>query len=497
MGAIWLMWCTDGDSRALQQEIRAYDEGARIVRVREADALARIAGDLADTEDSLAAALASADEEVLERVTGELAASSGIGRVLVWVTRLDPGHIARLFRQGATEVIAGRPRALPCAEGADGTRAEGVSRYAPGAVTAYDRDHDPGASGQDERDATADEVTGREEVEHASPGRVVVNCNVDDLEEPDDVQASDSMVARLVARGAFVQREDRVSVVSNGESSPHAPIIAGISGRGGCGLTTVLASMALTAAGCGLRAAVVDLDLMFGNMALALGAEHAEDLALLVAPARSGQLTERDVVRTSTRVRPGLTVWGPVRVPEQAELLGPAVELLLDVLQRESDVVFVDTSTYWGDASAAAIARCDRCLVVGSEGMDASSSAARVIDLACRIGVARTRMTSVFNRLTSHEESEDAATRFEFVCALSSKERIVDGGRELGELTALGHLADHLEHPGPFQESVGVATRRILAELGCPIETAEPAPQRVAPTHRLHLPWKKLAGDAA
>ena len=173
-----------------------------------------------------------------------------------------------------------------------------------------------------------------------------------------------------------------------GETSPAsgAPVIVAVSGVGGCGKSTIIAAMALMAAQGGLRCAVLDLDLMFGRLYIKLGVQTAHDLACLVEPAAQGVLGEDDVVRASTRVAPGLTLWGPVDLPEQAELLGPAVERLLEVLRRESDVVLVDTSTFWGDAVAAAVAVCDRCLVVADGRPGAAAASARLIDLALAPG---------------------------------------------------------------------------------------------------------------
>lgn len=79
-------------------------------------------------------------------------------------------------------------------------------------------------------------------------------------------------------------------------------------------------------------------------------------MAMLIEPSAAGALAEPDIVAASMRVAPGVTLWGPVAAPEKAELMAPPVELLLDVLRRESDVVFVDTSVFWGDAVAAAVA---------------------------------------------------------------------------------------------------------------------------------------------
>ena len=44
-----------------------------------------------------------------------------------------------------------------------------------------------------------------------------------------------------------------------------APLVAAISGRGGVGKSTLVASLAYCSAHMGLRAAVIDADLMFGN----------------------------------------------------------------------------------------------------------------------------------------------------------------------------------------------------------------------------------------
>ena len=116
------------------------------------------------------------------------------------------------------------------------------------------------------------------------------------------------------------------------------------------GKSTIVATMAHTSSLLGLRAAVLDLDLMFGNLYDLLGADTPHDMATLIEPSAAGTLAESDIVAASMRVASGVTLWGPVAAPEQAELMARPVELLLDVLRRESDVVLVDTSVFWGDA---------------------------------------------------------------------------------------------------------------------------------------------------
>ena len=98
------------------------------------------------------------------------------------------------------------------------------------------------------------------------------------------------------------------------------------------------------------------------------------------------------------KIAPGLTLWGPLEAPEMAEVMAAPVDELVRVLRGAADVLFVDTSTFWGDCVASLVASCDRCLVVGAPGACAVSSSIKAMGLASRVGVPGTKMTGVFNR---------------------------------------------------------------------------------------------------
>ena len=275
---------------------------------------------------------------------------------------------------------------------------------------------------------------------------------------------------------------------------PRAPLVSVISGAGGCGKSTIVAAMAHAASLLGLRAAVLDLDLMFGNLYDLMGVDGTADMATLIEPAAAGALPEAAIVNAAMRVAPGITLWGPVAAPERAESMARAVELLIEVLRRESDVIFVDTSVFWGDAAAAAVAASDRCLVVGDMAVSSATGAARAIDLACRVGVPRTACTAVFNRFGARGADEDTAMRFELTCALSSKIRIADGGQDLSALMAFGRADEAVGQTGAFATSVREATREMLVELGCAVGPwSDTVTDRVTRTERprIRLPWKR------
>lgn len=275
-----------------------------------------------------------------------------------------------------------------------------------------------------------------------------------------------------------------------------APLIAVVSGRGGVGKTTLVASMAACAARAGLRAAVLDLDLMFGDLPTVLGVEAFRGLETVTAHAHGGALMEEDIEAAAMRIGPGLTLWGPLEAGECAELHGTTVEQLLAVLRGAADVIFADTSVFWGDAVAVAVGACDRCLVVGAGGEPAGAAAKHVVQLAGRLGVPVTRMTSVFNRMGERGAGEEEAMRFEMATSLRSRFRIAAGGEEVAGMSSFGKLDALITEDSAFAKSVRTSTAEILGELGCSFDARLLDSPTAAEKDgsKLRLPWRRKAG---
>ena len=548
MKAIWLACCACGDYGLLQQEVEGRDADAQVLRVGDLDGLVSMARAFPSRRGAAIIAASLFDTEDVRKAVARLTAEGRVSRVVVLIETLDPSDIEGLFRAGATEVIAAHSL---CGNGRAGEGAVDSDRRMTSEPDAF-VDREPGAP-RATRGPRVDEY-GKAEAEHGRRPRDPLAY--DDAGGPvpygDDVLAEDMGYVHGVnladeldeVEGFAGAGEPRAAASSASEPQPgqpvvpawaqhvtaagetgtlspapaspvpapsalapavdasvplrRAPVVCAVSGSGGCGKSTIVATMAHTASLLGLRAAVLDLDLMFGNLYDLLGVDAPHDMATLIEPSAAGVLAEPDIVAASMRVAPGVTLWGPVAAPEKAELMARPVELLLDVLRRESDVVFVDTSVFWGDAVAAAVAASDRCLVVGDAAVSSATSASRVIELASRVGVPRTRMSAVFNRFGARGADEDVAMRFEIACALSSKIRIADGGQDLAALMAFGRADEAVGQTSAFATSVREATREMLVELGCAVGPwSDMVADRATRTERprIRLPWSR-EGDS-
>ena len=469
MAPIWLVCCARTVGTDVRAEIAARCPSAQVVRFGDVTTLGVLAESLADSLGGVVVCVDGVTDEV-EAAIASFAEDRKDVALLAFVERVDAGIVARLFHAGATEVIAagGSPVGEQRDDGVcleEGRRPE----YSPGPPARDEDLEKPPWNG------VAEPVRSPE-----TTGAIAVTRE----------RAEDLLAERSACERFWGPSED--------DGRPRSPLVVAISGRGGCGKSTIVAAMAWWAAHMGLKAAVVDLDLMFGNLCDVMGVERVCDLAGLVDAKGKPACTQEAIEATAMKIAPGLTLWGPCSLPEQAELLSLPSEQLIEALRREADVIFADTSVFWGDAAASAVSRCDRCLVVGSGGVSGGDSASRAVSLASRIGVPKTRMTSVFNRFGAPGCGEEQAMRFEMAVALRSRVRIADGGSFVGDLLSFGRLGDLMVVPGAFARDVQACTYDLLKELGCPLEAwdEQQRVQNQGDPHRprIKLPWHKLEG---
>lgn len=551
MCSTWFICCEDATYEQLRSVLKRREAQARLLRVDDCAVVVAIAeaGGLFDI--GICIELIDAEVDRCESEIQQLAqnAALNIADIVVCVPDADPAYIARLFFAGATEIITKRDLGIRVQPSSDSKAActeeeqkdtddqrfdeepQWATRETPAfaAQTEAPRYRRPG----DAPDLNKSLDSCGDLYDSAANGSQVAygtSCDFD-LDEPvaGDAAAHGRAADKYAAAKRAAELEQKTAparsrqVHKNPQSASadwmqsvnrqveqakipkttafgrgmghRAPLISIVSGQGGAGKTTLVAAMAAASARFGLRCAVIDLDLMFGNAHELFDADRPGDLALLLQSCGKGYLTENEVVETAALVGPNVTLWGPIERPEQAELMAPATEMLVQTLRQEADLILVDTSTFWGDAMASAVSGSDRCVILGSHGVSACGEARRAIELVERIGVPRTRMVGVLNRFGARECGEEFALRFEMACSLASKFRVADGGADISNHLAYGGIFDVMEQDSAFTRDVDALLRSLLCELGCSVDARLPEPADVARStrSRLRLPWKKEA----
>lgn len=270
------------------------------------------------------------------------------------------------------------------------------------------------------------------------------------------------------------------------------PVITFVSGRGGTGKSTICALAGYIAASWGMRVALLDLDLAFGNLAALCGVEHTTDLAGYIEGGPSGGVS----ISQGTEVVERLEVFGPCRAPEYAELVQPYAAQLIAALTQTHDIVLVDTTTSWGDAIASAAQEADRLAIVTDERPGAIASLARCGGLAVRLGVARTRIVRVMNGCDPKRRDAEFVARAATGLECAREVRVLDGDIEAIELLACGRAQELLKVANPLATSVATGLAQILQELGkLPPDEKAQAALRGGPrkTRRLFAPKQELA----
>ena len=340
MKAIWLACCACGDYGLLQREVEGRDAGAQVLRVGDLDGLISMARAFPSRRGAAIIAASLFDTEDVRKTVARLTAEGRVSRVVVLIEALDPSDIEGLFRAGATEVIAAHSI---CGNGRAGEGAVDSDRRMTIEPDAF-VDREPGAP-RATRGPRVDDY-GKAEAEHGRRPRNPLVCDdaggpaqhagdspavdmgyvhgvnlADELDEVEGfagcgelslmrheqiAQNEPASQTEQAAMPAWTQRV--VAAGETGTLSPtpappppmppadaaapqhRAPVICAISGSGGCGKSTIVATMAHTSSLLGLRAAwlhessfrlEVYLFVVLAPLALWLGADGVER-ALLV-----------------------------------------------------------------------------------------------------------------------------------------------------------------------------------------------------------------------
>lgn len=193
-------------------------------------------------------------------------------------------------------------------------------------------------------------------------------------------------------------------------TAPPAPVAPGrtvagqvvtvFAAKGGCGKTTIATNLAVASAGLGRSVCLVDLDLAFGDVAIALQLDPKRTLAEAVAMV--GHVDQTGIRSLLTPYRPQLdALLAPVE-PGAAESIPAAlIGELLGVLRTMYDLVVIDTPPAFTDHVLSAFDASDRFVLVASLDVPALKNLKLTLEMLDLLNFDPARREIVLNRADS------------------------------------------------------------------------------------------------
>jgi pilus assembly protein CpaE len=185
------------------------------------------------------------------------------------------------------------------------------------------------------------------------------------------------------------------------EQAPEGRVITVFAAKGGCGKTTMATNVAASLAAGGRRSVcLVDLDLSFGDVGIAL--QLFPERSMSDAIAMQGNLDEAGMRSLITPHSPGLDVLLAPMEPGDAERIAPAVvSEVLSVLRRMYEYVVVDTPPDFKDWVLAALDVSDAHVLLATLDVPAIKNLRLALDMLDLLGYPTAMRQVVLNRSDS------------------------------------------------------------------------------------------------
>ena len=231
-------------------------------------------------------------------------------------------------------------------------------------------------------------------------------------------------------------------------------LLSVLGGSGGAGKSTVSLLAAALARRRGLRVALLDGDFRFGDLA---------SLAPLLP-----QVAADDLLSSSDILDPvddcDLVLVAAPRRLEQAEILAPRIDLLVERLLERFDVVVANTGGPWEEPHAFLLEASMTALILVDQRASSVRACRRCLDVCARCGIATGAFLVVLGRCGQHA----LFTGADVSEALNGAHvvELQEGGSEVEELLGAGRLDELLSQDGPLCASVDWLLDEVALPMG-------------------------------
>ncbi len=253
------------------------------------------------------------------------------------------------------------------------------------------------------------------------------------------------------------------------EKAKRGKSIAFCSGRGGVGKSSLVSMAGLLAASWNLKVIMVDLDLFCGNLYMHFG---EPSIASLTSIRDVDCNVDKVIENYAQKVgNGGLWLLGALDHPEEAELVVPYYELLLNGLLDRFDLVLIDIPNTWCEYDVRVLRQVDRMIVVADERASSVTSMVRTMNLANRLGVVRTKMIRLINRCDSYGFDQKFIQKAEEGSYCPHTFYVEDGGRQIAEYLSCGKATELIGIKNACVRTWSESLSSILADMGIHIDS--------------------------
>lgn len=226
-----------------------------------------------------------------------------------------------------------------------------------------------------------------------------LRAGVRDVVDERDLYRLNASVRQLQTFAAAL-RDSATTAGGDGAPGPRGRIVTVFSAKGGCGKTTLATNLAATLADRGRRqVCLVDLDLAFGDVAIALQLFPAHTIADAV-PLADVDFTAVQALLTPHS--PGLTTLvAPVEPGSAESIPATLVAHILELLRAHFDYVVVDTPPAFDDQVLAAFDLSDVIALMATLDIPALKNLKLTLETMALLNYPRERWRVVLNRADS------------------------------------------------------------------------------------------------
>lgn len=294
-----------------------------------------------------------------------------------------------------------------------------------------------------------------DDVSNGDPAIKAIETSIDVSDELENMFEPDEPSELSGVYGcASPQNSIETSIKVSDKAKKSAFILSVMSGGGGVGKSTTVATASYLAASKGFSVIVVDCDLQFGDMHQLMGevpCTSVDDIlineSLFEAFAKS---CNRDI--------PAL-ICAPKRL-ERSEELTNHLDEILDLCASLFDVVFINTGSSWSEVNAQLIEKSSCNLFMIDQRASSVRACQHAIDLCMRMGLATGQFIYALNRCDRNSLfcATDVANAMHGVNVVELK----DGGQEVEELLGMGLAGELAASKNDFTNSLNSMLAEVL-----------------------------------